>query len=259
MKKVILLSFDIEEFDITTEYGQLIPEIEQFEVSLQGFKALLQLLDRLKIRATLFVTANFALRYPDLIQQAAQSHEISSHGFYHSRFTTSDLADSKQVLEQITQTSVIGFRMARLQPVDQSAIAAAGYRYNSSLNPTYLPGRYNHLRKPRTAHRTTDLLNIPVSVTPLIRLPLFWLSFKNLPFWLIKAASQWTLNHDGYLSLYFHPWEFADLSDYALPFYVKRRAGKQLLDRLEHYLRWLSQRAEFITLADFEYSFNRYH
>jgi len=256
MKNTVLLSFDIEEFDIPTEYGQQIPETEQFEVSHRGFKSLLWLLDYLEIRATLFVTANFALRYPDLIQDAAQKHEIASHGFYHNRFGLADLANSKQSLEQITQTAVVGFRMARLQPVNEIAIAAAGYQYNSSLNPIYLPGRYNHLSKPRTAYRSVNLLNIPISATPLVRLPLFWLSFKNLPLWLIKSASEWTLNQDGYLNLYFHPWEFTDLSGYSLPFYVKRYAGKLLLDRLEQYLHWLAQRAKFRTLADFTENFD---
>jgi hypothetical protein len=90
MKNAVLLSFDIEEFDITTEYGQQIPETEIFSVSHQGCKAILKLLDALGIRATLFVTANFALRYPELIRQAAQTHEIASHGFYHSRFARAD-------------------------------------------------------------------------------------------------------------------------------------------------------------------------
>ena len=70
---------------------------------------------------------------------------------------------------------------------------------------------------------------MPASVTPLLRLPLFWLSFKNLPGWLIRPASAWTLRADGYLVLYFHPWEFADLSPYPLPRYVRRVHGVSLV------------------------------
>jgi hypothetical protein len=35
--------------------------------------------------------------------------------------------------------------MAGLQPVDDAEIEKAGYEYNSSMNPTYIPGRYNNL------------------------------------------------------------------------------------------------------------------
>jgi hypothetical protein len=58
--------------------------------------------------------------------------------------------------------------MAGLQPVDDAEIEKAGYEYNSSMNPTYIPGRYNNLSKPRTAYYTNKLLNIPISVTPLL-------------------------------------------------------------------------------------------
>ncbi len=72
--------------------------------------------------------------------------------------------------------------MARLQKVPDREIEAAGYTYNSSMNPTYLPGRYNNFFQPRTPYYSNQLLNIPVSVTPLLRFPLFWLSFKTCPF-----------------------------------------------------------------------------
>jgi len=58
--------------------------------------------------------------------------------------------------------------MAGLQPVDDADIEKAGYEYNSSMNPTYIPGRYNNLSKPRTAYYTNKLLNLPISVTPLL-------------------------------------------------------------------------------------------
>ena len=47
MKKSILLSIDVEEFDIAGEYGQIIEENTQFEVSLNGLKAILVLLEEL--------------------------------------------------------------------------------------------------------------------------------------------------------------------------------------------------------------------
>jgi peptidoglycan/xylan/chitin deacetylase (PgdA/CDA1 family) len=256
-KPYVLLSFDIEEFDIPEEYGQKISESTQIEVSLLGLKSLLNLLEPLDIKVTFFTTANFALQNQILVQEIAKKHEIASHGFYHSSFNVEDLKKSKQVLSAISMQSVSGFRMARLKPVDEQEIVKAGYRYNSSLNPTYIPGRYNHFFKPRTATYTNNLFNIPVSVTPLVRFPLFWLSFKNFPLFIIKLASQVTLNHDAYLSLYFHPWEFADITRFNLPFYIKKSSGKKMLIKLEDYLRWLKRRAEFITFSEFTNKFNQ--
>lgn len=251
MNRAILLSFDVEEFDIPEEYGEKVNVETKFAVSQQGLTAIIALLDRLNITATFFITANFALHHQALIKQIASKHEIASHGFYHSEFHIGDLQKSRQILAKLTNQPVQSFRMPRLQQVDEQEIVKAGYQYNSSMNPTYLPGRYNNFFKPRTIYTSHNLINIPVSVTPLIRFPLFWLSFKNLPLPLIKLASKLTLNHDRYLNLYFHPWEFTDISQYHLPNYIKRRSGTAMLKRLETYLIWLQNQGKFVGFSEF--------
>ena len=252
MTRLVLLSFDVEEFDIPEEYGRSVPEETQFKVSLAGLESVLQLLEQLEVRATFFVTANFAQHYPDTILRIAKVHEIASHGFYHSAFELEDLEKSKQALESLTNRSVTGFRMPRLKPIDDRAISTAGYTYNSSMNPTYLPGRYNNFFQPRSPYYSGQLLNLPVSVTPLIRFPLFWLSFKNLPLILYQIASQITLSWDGYLNLYFHPWEFAEITGFSLPSYIQKHCGTGMIRRLRRYLIWLKPQAEFITCSEFQ-------
>ena len=256
MNKYILLSFDIEEFDIPEEYGQPLENDIKFEVSKRGLLNVISLLDRLDIIATFFVTANFALHNREIIKQLSQKHEIASHGFYHSQFSLEDLQTSKETLEQITNTQVTGFRMARLQPVDDIEIEKAGYEYNSSMNPTYIPGRYNNLSKPRTAYYTNKLLNLPISVTPLIRFPLFWLSFKNFPLSMIQLATKLTLETDSYLNIYFHPWEFTDISEFKLPAYVKKDSGSKMIDKLEKYLTVLKTQGRFISISEFKNNFS---
>jgi len=251
MNKAILLSFDIEEFDVPQEYGQSLSEAEQFSVSFVGLQAILSLLSDLELQATFFVTANFANQYPDTLREMAIQHEIASHGYYHSSFAEADLQKSRATLETIIQRDVYGFRMARLQPISSQAIAAAGYTYNSSLNPTYIPGRYNHFFARRTPYFEQGLLHIPVSVTPLIRFPLFWLSFKNFPLGWMQLATEITLEVDRSVNLYFHPWEFTDISAYRLPGYIKRHSGLSMRQRLRRYLLWLKTQASFITFSEF--------
>jgi len=109
----------------------------------------------------------------------------------------SRLAKSRAALERITGVAVTGFRMARLAPTDRGTIAAAGYRYNSSENPTWLPGRYNNLRSPRTAYLTAGCSTSDLGDAggPL---PALLAELKNLPWARIARASAWTLRHDGY-------------------------------------------------------------
>jgi len=95
------------------------------------------------------------------------------------------------------------------------------------------------------------LVQIPASATPLVRLPLFWLAFKNFPMPVYQAASRWCLASDGALNAYFHPWEFTDLSAQPLPRFVKRLSGEALASRMRAYLGWLGRRAHFATYAEY--------
>lgn len=107
----------------------------------------LDLLDRLHIRATLFVVARDAERQAELWREAQRrGHEIASHSVTHALpfaslpgdALTRELTESRQRLEASIGRPVLGFR-APGWDVGRStltAIAAAGYRYDASVLPT---------------------------------------------------------------------------------------------------------------------------
>jgi peptidoglycan/xylan/chitin deacetylase (PgdA/CDA1 family) len=253
--KTVLLSFDLEEFDMPLEYGQTLPLNEQIQISSEGTRIILDILHKHNVRATFFSTVVFALHEPDLIHRiGSEGHELGSHGYYHSTFQPSHIKESKAELERISGKDVIGYRMARMMPVNNQDIRNAGYSYNSSLNPVFLPGRYNNLSRPRTLFSEHGVLQLPASATPLIRFPLFWLSFHNLPLWLYKLACARTINSDGYLNIYLHPWEFTDLKRprYGLPKYVSKNSGAAMRDRFAELLQWMKMKDySFKPIKDF--------
>jgi len=254
MKKV-LFSFDIEEFDMPMEYGKDLPLDEQIRISTEGTKIVLDILRDNNISATFFSTVVFATHAPEMIRRiTSEGHELASHGYFHSRFEENHLRDSKEELERLSGKKITGFRMARMMPVNDQAIQDAGYLYNSSLNPVYLPGRYNNFFKPRTKFVTGKLIQLPASATPLLRFPLFWLSFHNFPLWLYKLACHRTINSDKYLNIYFHPWEFTDLSlqQYGLPGFASRNSGDKMARRFSSLVSWMKEKGyTFGTINDF--------
>ena len=247
----ILLTFDVEEFDLPLEYGIAISIDEQMEVGKKGLDAINGILEDDDVLCTLFTTANFALRFSENIYGLSQRHEIASHTFSHSSFEKDDLIKSRLELETITSKEIFGLRMPRMKKIDTSWIKEAGYKYESSVNPTWIPGRYNNLSKPRTLYMESGVPKIPVSVSPNFRVPLFWLAFKNFPYYYFKRIALQTLKRDGYLSLYFHPWEFTDLSNSKLPGMVKRKSGTALLDKLNQLIGDLKNEGNFITMNSF--------
>lgn len=261
----ILLSFDAEEFDIPLEYGRAIDPDEQLRIGGEGLERSLDLCGRLGARATFFTTLTIARAFPALIRRlVGEGHELASHGVRHSSFTDADLLESRTELARIAGSGVTvrGFRRARLAWTDPRAILDAGYTYNASENPIWLPGRYNRLGRPRLPTFVDlgpgrTLLTIPASCSPLIRWPLFWLAYKNAPRVLTAMMSRWTLAHDGHLALYFHPWELCDLNagdGFGLPGVVRRVSGDRFARLLELTLNQLRSRpgVDFALYADLD-------
>lgn len=243
---MLLLSFDLEEFDMPLEYGKTISFEEQIHISIVGSHRILDLLQEQKVKATFFCTAVFALHAPEIVRRIKdEGHEPASHSYYHSHFQSQDLLASKQKLEEIFGLPIEGFRMPRMMPVDEKEIAGAGYLFNSSINPTFLPGRYNNLKVSRTYFVKEGVLQLPASVSPFLRIPLFWLSFHNFPLWLYKYLFRKVYQKDGYVNIYFHPWEFTDITDknkFGFAGYISKNSGQQMIKRMEKLLTWINNK-----------------
>ena len=253
---MILLSFDTEEFEVPREHGVDISLKEGMEVSMEGTNCILDVLKQNHVKATFFCTGNFAENAPEVMERIMQEgHEIACHGVDHWQPKDTDLEVSKQIVERVTRRQVYGYRQPRMFPVSDSEIARVGYHYNSSLNPAFIPGRYMHLTAPRTWFIKDGVMQIPASVTPWIRFPLFWLSLHNLPESLYHWMVRRTLRHDGYFVTYFHPWEFFNLKahpEYKIPFIIRNHSGHEMVQRLDRLIKMLLEHQhEFITFKDF--------
>lgn len=253
---MILLSFDIEEFDGPREHGVDYSLEEAMEVSVKGTNIILDILKANDVRATMFCTGNFAENAPDTMKRIlAEGHEIACHGVDHWQPKESDFVKSKEIIEDIANITVTGYRQPRMFPVVESEIRNAGYTYNSSLNPAFIPGRYMNLRTPRTYFVKDGVMQIPASVTPIIRFPLFWLSLHNLPESIYHRMTKRVLKHDGYFVTYFHPWEFYELKEHPelkMPFIIKNHSGREMAERLDRLIKMLKGEGhKFITYTEF--------
>lgn len=127
-----------------------------------GLPRLLGVLDDHKIKATFFIPADVARRYPDSVREIARrGHEIGCHGDKHENLAHLSaqeqrevLAGAKATLKEITGYDPIGFRMPEGEITDETlAIAkSVGFRYSSSLSDSDFP----YVREP------AGLLELPV-------------------------------------------------------------------------------------------------
>lgn len=253
---MVLLSFDIEEFDMPFEYKGEISFEQQISISQKGVERILDILKKHHAKATFFSTVVFAENSKELIRRLLnEGHELASHTWFHSDFEEKHLKESKERLEELFSTQVTGLRMPRMMPVSKNAVENAGYSYNSSINPTYLPGRYNNLKISRTYFNEGNVVQIPASVSPNFRIPLFWLSFHNFPLFFYKKLASDVLKKDKYLNIYFHPWEFAEIKDEAfkLPGFTVKNSRIEMVKRFDEFLTWLkSKNYSFGTFQEFQ-------
>ena len=64
-----------------------------------------------------------------------------------------------------------------------------------------------------------------------------------------------TLRKDGYLNLYFHPWEFTNLHNkekFGFPAYVSKNSGTAFVNRIKNFIEWAQSKGyEFARTGDF--------
>ncbi|MDD5254419.1 MAG: polysaccharide deacetylase family protein [Candidatus Nanoarchaeia archaeon] len=236
----ILLTFDVEEFDLPREHLIYISEDEMYLHSYKGLLKVLDLLERYKIRATFFVTLNFAKRYPQLIRDISEEHEIGCHGYSHvdnyKILGISKIIEAKKGLEKIIGKKVYGFRAPRGNSPGLENLNKTGFIYDSSLHPVFIPGRYNNFFESRRIFKQQNIIEMPWAVSTLLRLPLFGFAFRN--FGGLTYAKLLTKMHNLNFAVEgFHPWEFVEIEQ-DVPFYTKRNSGDKALRFLEEYIKW---------------------
>ncbi|MDO8480896.1 MAG: polysaccharide deacetylase family protein, partial [Nanoarchaeota archaeon] len=202
-------------------------------------------------------TAEFAEFCPELIDRAVQEgHELGLHALIHPhRYgKMSDekafgfLKEAKTKLEK-RFGSVTSFRAPQMSRPSYAVLKKLGLRIDSSYHPTWIPGHYNHFFKTRSVHKADGITVVPISVTPLLRLPFSWIWFRNLPLYYSKICARLS---GSPLNLYFHPWEFEDVSSFNLFRPIVRKTGKRFLEKLETYVVWCKARGyKAMTMREF--------
>jgi peptidoglycan/xylan/chitin deacetylase (PgdA/CDA1 family) len=215
--KRLLLTFDVEEVDWgpPPATGR-----DSTDPSAEGIDRILPVLERIPIRATFFCTGLFAKRQPERIRRLAErGHEIASHGWEHrddygrlSPTAAIDrLRDSRRLLEDVTGREVLGVRAPRLSACPAGLLAGAGFSYDASPQPSWVRQGLRGLRMPRGPWEEAGLLHVPLSVVPVIRLPVAWYVLRLAGAGTTGALARLAGVGVPFVHLYFHPWEAAVL------------------------------------------------
>ncbi len=132
--KIFMLTFDVEKN--CPPYG------DGYEGVKVGLPRVLDMLDELGIKTTMFVTGRSAELYPKTIKRAARKHEIQCHTYEHETLEFLNYDEQKEtilkcrkVLEDLTGKTIDGFRAPylRFNKTTFKVLHDLGFRYDSSV------------------------------------------------------------------------------------------------------------------------------
>jgi len=208
---------------------------------------LLAIFEQFDVRGTFFVLGWVAEQYPQLIKDiAARGHEIACHGYSHRLVYEQspeqfheEASRSKNLLEDITGSAVLGYRAASYSIVRRSLwaldiLAELGFVYDSSIFPVH-HDRYGIPNFERAPHRMStpngkSIVEWPLATAEFFgcRLPVAGGGyFRLFPYWF----SRWGLASINRRDLrpfvfYLHPWEIDPLQP---------RVSTSWLSQFRHY------------------------
>ena len=181
------------------------------------------------IKATFFVVGEITQHSPGLIRAIhAAGHEVASHGWEHRRLHQltpeafrQDLRKSKDALEQVAGTAVVGYRAPTFSITRQTAwaidiLSEEGFLYDSSIYPVR-HDRYGVPAAPRLPFwvrgASGKMLEIPPATLRIFRTKFPAGGggyFRLLPLSVVLRALEQVRREcrPAVAMLYFHPWEF---------------------------------------------------
>jgi len=253
------LSFDIEDWFQVENLKEAI-SCDRWESCdlrvVQNTRKILRLLIEHQTLATFFILGWVAERCPALVKEIAGSgHEIASHGYGHEliyKITPegfyADVRLSKDILESITGSPVIGYRAPgfSITPKSQWApevLRNAGFRYDSSIFPTSFHNRYGFNGTCRLPFQFRNgLAEIPLSIYPFAgaNFPLAGGGyFRLFPYSYFQLFFR-RMNKQGKpIVFYLHPWELDPEQprmkvrlDYRFRHYVNLKKTENRLEKL---------------------------
>ena len=191
-----------------------------------------------------------------------KGNEISMHGYEHntslnkmkSEDVIKELRKAKMGIEKITGKKVNGFRSPQMKILNEKILNNIGIKYDSSLHPTFIPGNFQ-MFKTRSIHKRGNVIEIPVSVTPILRLPFSWVWFRNAGLLYTKICTKLNLIDKDYVNIYFHPWDFYNTNtrEFKGVLYISlRNAGEKTIEQLDRYVIWCKKNnLEVTTISEY--------
>ena len=214
MKKTICFTIDIE-----PDFSGLLKKDVYY--GRQNLLKLEKIVKKNDIKLTAFVTGKTLEDDPEILSSLeGMGAEIECHSYAHRVDHGSKIEDIERgirTFEELVGRLPYGYRAPEgiITKKEALFLDSKGIKFDSSISPAFLPGRYNHLQFPVQPFKIkgSNLLELPLPVVPKIRIP-FNFSFVQLlgfgTFSLLLRVFGWP----NLLIFNIHPFELGRIPSY---------------------------------------------
>jgi len=224
------LTIDVEDYFHVAALSQSIKtsQWDSLECRVErNTEKLLELFSSRNVKATFFTLGWVAERYPNIVKKIDKAgHEVASHGYSHQliynqkpEIFKEETLRSKNILEDIIQKEVIGYRAASYSITNNSKwaldiLCELGFKYDSSIFPVKhdlygIPGSPRWPYKLETDSKNT-IVEFPISTFDIAsyKLPIAGGGyFRLFPYWFTKLGLGSINRLNEPFVFYLHPWE----------------------------------------------------
>jgi len=279
-KTVHAMTIDVEDYFHVAALSQVVrPDQWDQQPSrvVDNTHKILQLFADKQIHGTFFVLGWVAERYPELVKEiSALGHEVASHGYSHQliygqspEVFRAETHRSKQILEDLSQAPILGYRAASYSITTKSLwaldiLTELGFTWDSSIFPVY-HDNYGIPDTPNEPYRIQTRNGLMLTEFPLTAAKIAGLNipaagggyFRQFPYPLFKLLFQRASQGNSVPKIfYLHPWEVdPDQPRFNEASWFSRFRHYTNLDQCEKRLNRLIDDFEFGTLSDSLQSF----
>jgi len=161
----------------------------------------IRLIQELNVPITTFVVGKTLEKHPEVVQRLTEEldAEFHLHSYQHDMSKNynfrKELRRGKRAFKNQFGFEPWGYRapQGNIEPEELRTLESEGFRFDSSVFPSYRPGKYNHLSEPMEPYYPNEdgsLLEIPIGAFPGIRIPTGHSYFK-----LLGAPLNWFLSY----------------------------------------------------------------
>lgn len=238
-----------------------------------GILRLLQLFEKHGVKATFFVTGEMAEKHSGVINKICrEGHEVACHGLTHEKnecllsetIQRQKIGEATRKIEERTGRSPIGFRAPclRANGTTIKILDELGYTYDSSVIPTAVPGYYGSPMAPLKPYHPSGssienrgsykVLEIPVSVNPIFRVPLSGAWMRNLGSLSVEFGIKMNFILGNPVVFYVHPRDVISLPKVeGVPWHLYRNVGDSTMRMLDNLIRYVAELgARFLRASD---------